>query len=423
MFINKDLLSPKNNYCVYLHKRADNGDVFYIGSGVQNKREKHFTARSKAWHEVKDNFGVVVEIFKADLDKVSARNLEESLINSGNYPNLINKKEVVKSYSSVSKSEFAEFVYYDESSPTCLRWRVVTGPRCKVDEPVGSIICTKDGTARSITTKINGRNVKVSRIIWALFNELTPEDMIIDHIDNNPHNNKIENLRCITIAENSRNRQRNKGSKSEFPGIYRRETNYTASVSINGVNKSTTYAFSKYGEELALQKCLAWRKSMLLMANEVGANYSDHHIPVVSSSVDYIARPAGVLGLERIRVKRDKNLNIVSVSAFTLYKDRGREVSFSVSKYGFDQALHLAQEFVNKEEYCNEDFEKRTNVTIKLVFIDTREEIGTYKSVVQAAKETGLSTGTFYKRLDGQVKGNAKYQGREIEIIRLSQTN
>jgi len=47
------------------------------------------------------------------------------------------------------------------------------------------------------------------RIIWALYHkEFAPEDKVIDHIDGDPDNNKINNLRVVTQKENSRNRGR-----------------------------------------------------------------------------------------------------------------------------------------------------------------------------------------------------------------------
>lgn len=44
------------------------------------------------------------------------------------------------------------------------------------------------------------------RIIWALYyNEFPDNNLVIDHIDGQPSNNSIENLRLVTQGENSRN--------------------------------------------------------------------------------------------------------------------------------------------------------------------------------------------------------------------------
>jgi len=53
--------------------------------------------------------------------------------------------------------------------------------------------------------KVNGKQWYVHRIIW-LWHENNLEDgMQIDHIDRNPSNNKIENLRQVTAKKNRQN--------------------------------------------------------------------------------------------------------------------------------------------------------------------------------------------------------------------------
>jgi hypothetical protein len=47
---------------------------------------------------------------------------------------------------------------------------------------------------------------KVAKLIWMAFNECDC-DMTIDHIDRNPKNNHIDNLRCISNLENCQNRK------------------------------------------------------------------------------------------------------------------------------------------------------------------------------------------------------------------------
>ena len=45
---------------------------------------------------------------------------------------------------------------------------------------------------------------KVARLIWEAFHDTCGET--IDHIDRNPANNNISNLRCVSCAENYKNR-------------------------------------------------------------------------------------------------------------------------------------------------------------------------------------------------------------------------
>lgn len=57
----------------------------------------------------------------------------------------------------------------------------------------------------SLFYKKNKKTKKVSRLVWEAFNDCECE-MTIDHIDRNVLNNHISNLRCVSIADNHRNR-------------------------------------------------------------------------------------------------------------------------------------------------------------------------------------------------------------------------
>lgn len=65
---------------------------------------------------------------------------------------------------------------------------------------------------------LNGKLHGTHRIIFMMFHGYMPR--IIDHIDGNPSNNKIENLREASHAENMRNSQRPKNNTSGFKGVY-----------------------------------------------------------------------------------------------------------------------------------------------------------------------------------------------------------
>lgn len=58
-----------------------------------------------------------------------------------------------------------------------------------------------------VSIRTNGRRYtkRIGRLIWSAFNGCECEQTI-DHIDRNALNNNIENLRCISYKENSRNR-------------------------------------------------------------------------------------------------------------------------------------------------------------------------------------------------------------------------
>jgi hypothetical protein len=53
----------------------------------------------------------------------------------------------------------------------------------------------------------DGKTHSVHRIIWQMFNGEIPKNIQIDHIDGNPANNRIENLRLVTNQQNAMNRK------------------------------------------------------------------------------------------------------------------------------------------------------------------------------------------------------------------------
>lgn len=87
---------------------------------------------------------------------------------------------------------------------------------------------TKDGKVLNISKKIElklekignylrfsgaynlkGKHFLVHRAVWEAFNGPIPEKYDIDHIDGNPLNNCLDNLRAVTHSENLKNRKIN----------------------------------------------------------------------------------------------------------------------------------------------------------------------------------------------------------------------
>lgn len=73
-----------NNYYVYIHKKATNGQVFYVGIGSQkNKKRAYQTTKNKRneiWHRIVNKYGLIVEILFENISKESAFSIEIELI-------------------------------------------------------------------------------------------------------------------------------------------------------------------------------------------------------------------------------------------------------------------------------------------------------------------------------------------------------
>ena len=55
--------------------------------------------------------------------------------------------------------------------------------------------------------KHDGGRFYEHRVIWEMHNGPIPDGLVIDHIDRNPRNNSIENLRVVTQSQNHLNKE------------------------------------------------------------------------------------------------------------------------------------------------------------------------------------------------------------------------
>ena len=62
----------------------------------------------------------------------------------------------------------------------------------------------------------NNQHYSAHKLVWETFNGPIPENMVIDHIDGNRSNNRLENLRLVSQSDNMYNAQRN-GHKGQIP--------------------------------------------------------------------------------------------------------------------------------------------------------------------------------------------------------------
>lgn len=66
------------DYYVYLHRRATDNSIFYVGKG--SGRRAWSNKRSEHWHRVVAKYGLIVEVYRTGLQEWYAYELEEELI-------------------------------------------------------------------------------------------------------------------------------------------------------------------------------------------------------------------------------------------------------------------------------------------------------------------------------------------------------
>ena len=107
---------------------------------------------------------------------------------------------------------------------------------CKIGELVGAI----NGLGY-YTTRVNGITYPVHRLIFMFHNGYLPE--VVDHIDGNPLNNKIENLRSANYLTNKYNQKDYKNNTSGHKGVYwsKEHQMWKTQINFNGKRKHLGY--------------------------------------------------------------------------------------------------------------------------------------------------------------------------------------
>jgi hypothetical protein len=185
---------------------------------------------------------------------------------------------------------WADYVYYDESSSTCLRWKVDIMWGANRDQ----IRCAKGSTAGTknsygyyrvtVTPEGRGRTSNVAHhIVWWLHGQEIPEGYEIDHKDGDEGNNRFSNLRAVTKAVNGRNKRKTKGREGIACGVYWRESKPGRHVAVatwyelDGRQRTKVFSVSKYGLLPSYAKAVEAREQAISRLNAEGADYTERH--------------------------------------------------------------------------------------------------------------------------------------------------
>lgn len=118
----------------------------------------------------------------------------------------------------VDYEELSKYFYYDESSPTGLSRCSQTNEHTRLKLYSGTGLVTNKAGYYQVEFK--GKTYQVHRLICLLFGyDLSDKTRVVDHIDGDTTNNKIENLRVTTRSVNQRNTKLNKRNKTGMSGV------------------------------------------------------------------------------------------------------------------------------------------------------------------------------------------------------------
>jgi hypothetical protein len=71
----------------------------------------------------------------------------------------------------------------------------------------------------AICVTIDKRKYMAHRIIWLMQTAKDPSDLLVDHIDGDPHNNRLANLRLATSRQNQCNQKTRSDNTSGLKGV------------------------------------------------------------------------------------------------------------------------------------------------------------------------------------------------------------
>jgi len=181
--------------------------------------------------------------------------------------------------------ELEDLFYYDETSLSCLRW--------KVDRYSGkgyTVLNVQSGDMAGglhhegyYVVRVGGRKVPVHRIIFELHYGPIPKGLFIDHVDGVRSNNRIENLRVVTKQQNQQNAKMYSNNTSGYTGVQEfrgKDGSHRFIVQWKdaaGGLHTKTFAVSKLGYENAKRLAIEYRAKMIAELNAKGACYTERH--------------------------------------------------------------------------------------------------------------------------------------------------
>lgn len=164
-----------------------------------------------------------------------------------------------------------EFLEYDENSPSGLRWKKKS-------------INGRQGVAGTLRdnfywlTGLSGRQYQNGILVLLLNGFYPKEGEVVDHLDGNPSNNLLTNLRFASRALNSRNRKLPSSNSTGVTGIYVQGDMMCCSwYGLDKTMRRKYFSIKKNGYENALDMAIKFRADRLTELNKEGAGYTERH--------------------------------------------------------------------------------------------------------------------------------------------------
>ena len=128
----------------------------------------------------------------------------------------------------ITVEQLREMLCYDVETGV-FTWRTAHGFRCSAGGKAGSL------STRGYTyIKLLGRSYQAHRLAWLYVHGEWPEHCI-DHINGVHDDNRLSNLRDVTLSVNAQNKKKARADNSTgFLGVTKRASGYLAQIMIQG---------------------------------------------------------------------------------------------------------------------------------------------------------------------------------------------
>lgn len=150
----------------------------------------------------------------------------------------------------------------------------------KIGDKAGTV--QKDGY---VQIGVDNKKYHAHRLAWLYTYGRLPKEQI-DHIDGNPSNNKLENLREVSPIENQRNQKMKSNNTSGITGVTLQIKNQgtktykywiTYWYDLTGERRYKVFSVLKYGFEEAKKLSVDFRDEQIQAINVLGSEYTARH--------------------------------------------------------------------------------------------------------------------------------------------------